>query len=142
MAGEDDFGRNVGDDAGHDFGRNVGDDAGHDAGRDVGHDAGGNAGRKRTSGPDRDLARAVGRREARKLRARREGAAYFWYWFGMFGLVGWAVAIPTLAGIALGVWLDRVRSDPFSWTLMLLFLGVVVGCLNAWYWVQKEQKRR
>lgn len=98
--------------------------------------------RKTASGRERDLAATVGRREERKLRARREGAGYFWYWFGMFGLVGWAVAVPTLAGIALGAWLDRVRSDTYSWTLTFLFLGVAAGCLNAWYWVQKEQRRK
>lgn len=89
-----------------------------------------------------DLARAVGRREQRKLRARSEGGPDFWYWFGMFGLVGWAVALPTLGGIAVGTWLDRVQPGPHSWTLTFLFGGVVVGCLNAWYWVQKEQRRR
>jgi ATP synthase protein I len=60
----------------------------------------------------------------------------------MFGLVGWSVAIPTLIGIAVGVWIDRTHSGPYSWTLMLLFAGVVVGCLNAWYWVKKESKER
>jgi ATP synthase protein I len=25
-----------------------------------------------------------------------------------------------------------------SWTLMLLGAGIVMGCLNAWYWVKKE----
>jgi ATP synthase protein I len=24
---------------------------------------------------------------------------------------------------------------------MLLFIGVIVGCLNAWYWVKRESRR-
>jgi hypothetical protein len=23
---------------------------------------------------------------------------------------------------------------------MLLFIGVIVGCLNAWYWVKRESR--
>jgi ATP synthase protein I len=59
----------------------------------------------------------------------------------MFGLVGWSVAIPTLLGIALGVWLDREFPAEHSWTLTFLFIGVLLGCLNAWYWVRQESGR-
>jgi ATP synthase protein I len=27
-----------------------------------------------------------------------------------------------------------------SWTLTLLFTGLFIGCLNAWYWVVREDK--
>jgi ATP synthase protein I len=64
-----------------------------------------------------------------------------WFGLGMFGLVGWAVAIPTLLGIAAGVWIDRRTAGPYSWTLMGLMAGVVLGCINAWFWVRKESRR-
>ncbi len=60
----------------------------------------------------------------------------------MFGLVGWAVVLPTLAGIALGLWLDASFPGRPSWTLTLLVAGLAVGCLNAWYWVRRELARR
>ena len=84
--------------------------------------------------------RRVGGEARRKLKARREKDRGLWFGLGMFGLVGWSVAIPTLAGIALGVWIDARTASPYSWTLMLLFVGVVVGCFNAWYWVKKESR--
>ena len=28
----------------------------------------------------------------------------------------------------------------YSWTLMLLGVGVILGCLNAWFWVSKERQ--
>jgi ATP synthase protein I len=84
--------------------------------------------------------RAVARKEARKEKARGEKDRGLWFGLGMFGLVGWSVAIPTLIGIAAGVWIDSSVSSPYSWTLMLLFVGVVVGCLNAWYWVRRESR--
>ena len=58
----------------------------------------------------------------------------------MSGLVGWSVTIPTLIGAALGMWVDNRYPSPYSWTLMLLFMGLIVGCLNAWQWVRSEYK--
>jgi len=56
----------------------------------------------------------------------------------MFGVVGWTVAITTIIGVALGIWIDRTWPSSYSWTLTLLFIGLIVGCLNAWYWIKKE----
>jgi len=83
----------------------------------------------------------VGTKENRKIRARQEEDRDVWFGLGMFGLVGWAVAIPALIGIATGIWIDKRWPSPYSWTLMLLVIGVVVGCLNAWYWVRRESRR-
>jgi ATP synthase protein I len=83
----------------------------------------------------------VGTKENRKIRARQEEDRGVWFGLGMFGLVGWAVAIPALIGIAVGIWIDKRWPSPYSWTLMLLVIGVVVGCLNAWYWVRRESRR-
>lgn len=84
--------------------------------------------------------RTVKDKASRKMTARREGDRTLWYGLGMFGIVGWSVAIPTLIGIAFGIWLDVTLDDPYSWTLMMLFLGVIIGCLNAWYWIQRESQ--
>ncbi len=88
-----------------------------------------------------DYRRRIEAREARKLRARREGRESPLSGFAAFGIVGWSIAIPTLLGIALGWWIDRRWPGPYSWTLMLLFGGLILGCLNAWNWIQKEQNR-
>jgi ATP synthase protein I len=93
------------------------------------------AGREPKRDPFRD---EVGTKEARKLQARREQNHDIWFWLGMFGLVGWSVAIPTVLGVALGRWIDTTWPSRVSWTLMLLFVGLVLGCLNAWYWVTRE----
>jgi ATP synthase protein I len=82
----------------------------------------------------------VGAQERRKARARRKGGDRIWLGFAAFGLIGWSVAVPTLLGIALGVWLDRRFPGRLSWTLMLLALGLGVGCLNAWHWVSREHR--
>ena len=80
------------------------------------------------------IARKAQRMEESRKR-RRESA---WYGLGMFGLVGWSVAIPIVAGIALGIWIDRRWPGEVSWTLTLLITGAAVGAMNAWYWFQRE----
>ncbi len=85
-----------------------------------------------------EFARRVGSMEARRMRARRRRGHGLWYGLGMFGLVGWSVALPTVIALALGVWLDSRGHGRYSWTLMLLVAGIAIGCFNAWHWVRRE----
>ena len=87
-----------------------------------------------------NLAGQVGAKAARKLRARRHASQGIWFGLGMMGLIGWSVAIPTLLGAALGLWLDKHHSGGHAWTLSLLVAGLAIGCLNAWHWIDKEEK--
>jgi ATP synthase protein I len=90
--------------------------------------------------PKSPLSQGVGAKAARKLRARRHVTRTVWFGLGMMGLIGWSVVVPTLLGAALGIWLDNHHPGSHSWTLMLLVIGLVIGCLNAWHWVRKEDK--
>jgi len=90
-----------------------------------------------SSTSDSQLIEQVSKKEQRKLKARKQNRSV-WFGLGMFGLVGWSIAIPTLIGIAIGIWIDRSWPGRFSCTLMCLFLGVVVGCWIAWYWIKRE----
>jgi ATP synthase protein I len=86
------------------------------------------------------LSQEVGDKAARKLRAQRHVTRTVWFGLGMMGVVGWSVAIPTLLGALLGLWLDQRYPGGRSWTLALLVAGLVIGCFNAWYWVSAEDK--
>lgn len=98
------------------------------------------ADRKPGRKPDEKFRHQVKASQQRKLRAKRRGDQGVWFGLGMFGLVGWSVAIPALVAIAVGIWLDARLTSQYSWTLMLLVLGVGVGCLNAWFWVSRERR--
>jgi ATP synthase protein I len=89
--------------------------------------------------PDSEFRLRIRRRLARHRKAQQEKNQLF-FGLGVFGVVGWSVAIPTLLGIALGVWIDQKWPSQYSWTLMLLFVGVVLGCLNAWFWIDSSSK--
>ena len=86
-----------------------------------------------------EFAEEVAEKEVRRVRARQRRARGVWFGLGTFGLVGWSVAVPTMIGVAIGIWVDTTWPGGFSWTLMLLVAGMVIGCLNAWYWVQRER---
>jgi len=57
---------------------------------------------------------------------------------GAFGIVGWSIAVPTVGGAFLGLWLNRVAPQDFSWPIALILGGVVVGAIIAWRWIDKE----
>lgn len=86
------------------------------------------------------LGREIGAKAERKLRAQRNPAQGVWFGLGMMGLVGWSVAVPTLLGAALGIWLDKRHEGSHPWTLTLLVAGLFVGCLIAWHWVAREDR--
>jgi len=87
-----------------------------------------------------EFIRQVGAKETRKLRAQRRVTRTVWSGLGMMGLVGWSVVVPTLAGAALGVWLDNRYPANHSWMLTLLIAGLTIGCVNAWHWVAQEHR--
>ena len=84
--------------------------------------------------------RVVGDKLKRKLKAQQNPAQGVWMGLGMMGIVGWSVVIPTLLGAALGNWIDNHRPGTYSWTLMLLVIGLLLGCFNAWHWMASQGK--
>jgi len=86
------------------------------------------------------FSRAVASRVRRKLLARGDRSAGVWFGLGMMGLIGWSIAVPTLLGAVIGVWLDEHYPAPHSWTLTLLVAGLLLGCLNAWRWIAREDR--
>lgn len=94
---------------------------------------------ERRRAPD-PLSGRIDRQARRKMRARRHRHRATWFGLGMYGLVGWSVVMPTLLGVAAGLWVDSRWPGRFSWTLMLMLGGLLLGCWNAWYWVSLEQR--
>ena len=86
------------------------------------------------------FANEVEEKANRKLKALGESKRSVWFGLGMFGIIGWTVAVPTLLGAALGIYLDKKHPESFSWTLTCLILGLFAGCLIAWHWITKEHK--
>ncbi len=94
--------------------------------------------KRNTANQETTFSRQVGAQAACKLKARRNSTRGVWFGLGMSGLIGWSVTVPALMGAALGIWVDKHYPSRFSWTLMLLVIGLIIGCLNAWHWVASE----
>ncbi|HPG11285.1 MAG TPA: AtpZ/AtpI family protein [Chitinophagaceae bacterium] len=86
------------------------------------------------------FSRSVGEKEKQKLKAQNETKRSVWSAFGLFGIVGWTIVMPTLLGAVLGKWLDKTYPQSFSWTLTCLLTGLLIGCLAAWRWIKMEHK--
>ena len=67
----------------------------------------------------------VARKEALRLKGLRHKDETVWFGLGMFGIIGWAVAIPTLIGVAFGLWIDR------TWP-STVFLGTDVSYCRSY----------
>lgn len=86
---------------------------------------------------EEELLEEIRKQSEKKIKAKEEGSEVM-FGLGLFGIVGWSIAIPTLLGIALGIYLDKRFTQSFSWTITLLFAGVILGAFNAWHWVQEK----
>ena len=82
----------------------------------------------------------IARKEKKRLISLKHPDPPVWFGLGTFGIVGWSVVIPTVAGIALGIWIDKTFPSRYSWTLILLTLGIMAGCGNAWAWISRQQR--
>ncbi len=87
-----------------------------------------------------EFGQQVGAKAARKLKAQRRVTQTVWSGLGMMGMVGWSVAVPTLLGAALGLWLGEHHPGAHSWTLALLAVGLGRGCFTACHGVAKEDR--
>lgn len=79
------------------------------------------------------------RRSAERMkRARSEPGFSPLRGLGAFGIIGWSIAVPTVGGAFLGLWLNKVVPQTFSWPIALILGGVVVGGIIAWGWIERE----
>lgn len=87
--------------------------------------------------PEDELLNEVEKDANKKIKSKSEGKEIM-FGLGFFGIVGWSIAVPTLLAIALGVYLDKKLNSNFSWTLTLIFAGVLLGSFNVWSWLNEN----
>jgi ATP synthase protein I len=84
------------------------------------------------AGEDKELNEQIERQAERMRKADRARPTLMaqTVYLGTLGLV---FVLPVIGGAYLGHWLDNL-SEGYSmrWTLSLIFLGLVVGAVNAW----------
>lgn len=77
----------------------------------------------------------------KRLKQKRSGSNAPWYYLGLIGEIGFAIAIPIAGGAILGVVVDRAWGTTPIATLSLLFLGVVISFMNLFKTVETITKK-
>lgn len=92
-------------------------------------------GRAKESDP---LEESVRKTRTRREQAARKGERPVAKNLAMIGAIGWLIVAPTLLGIFAGRWLDQSQEQSVFWTLSLMFIGLVAGCVLAWKRMNRE----
>lgn len=72
-------------------------------------------------------------RQARRMRRAERNRNSWLAQTAYLGTVGLSLVLPVIAGAYLGRWLDeRTHGYSISWTISLIFVGVVVGGINVY----------
>lgn len=82
----------------------------------------------------------IGRRAERLKKTRENAGLSPLRGLGVFGMIGWSIAVPTVGGAFLGLWLDRTIPQDFPWVLALILGGVTLGGFIAWAWIGRESR--
>lgn len=90
-----------------------------------------------TEEPD-GLLRSVRRRRERHRLWLRSGEPSFARNLAQVGVLGWTIVVPTLLGVLLGRWVDRLLGTGIFWTGPLLLVGLALGCWSAWRWMHSQ----
>lgn len=56
---------------------------------------------------------------------------------GQIGILGWTIVVPTLVGLFIGRWLDRIADTGVFFSAPLLMLGAAFGFWSAWKWMHR-----
>ncbi len=94
---------------------------------------------KRKRSTEEELLEQIKKDSAKKIKSKEEGNEIL-FGLGLFGIIGWSIALPTLIGTAIGVFLDGKFTQSFSWTITFLFAGVIFGAFNAWHWIKEKSR--
>jgi len=76
-------------------------------------------------------------KEALRLKQAEQHKHSLLIYSSYIGALGMVLVLPIVAGAYLGRWLDSFEIGfSISWTVSLIFVGVIVGAVNAYYLIQ------
>ncbi len=90
-----------------------------------------------TPDDDRRLREQLARQAKRQRQAEHDRSSILaqTVYLGTLGLV---LVLPVIVGAYLGRWLDtRLAGYSISWTISLIFVGLVVGAFNVWLMIRE-----
>jgi len=76
-----------------------------------------------------------------KKNAKEKGMVNSWYYFGLSGQIGLAIALPIAGGALIGSYIDERFHTYHQYTIILLFAGIVLSMINFIVTVRSILKR-
>ena len=89
-------------------------------------------------GADSRLADAARRTHALDEAGRRDPEPSLARRFGQIGVLGWVIVGPTILGVVLGNWLDRLLGTGIALAAALTMLGAALGLWLAMRWMHEQ----
>jgi len=79
-----------------------------------------------------------------RTRKTKEGKGFVtsWYYFGLSGQIGFAIALPIAGGAMLGSYIDDWFHTYPQYTVILLFVGILLSMVNFVFTIQSILKRQ
>lgn len=87
---------------------------------------------------DRDLQSAARRSQSRETQGAQNPEPSLARRFGQIGVLGWMIVAPTLLGVVLGHWLDRMLGTGIMLAAALILLGAALGLWFALKWMHEQ----
>lgn len=77
------------------------------------------------------------KQEAQRIKQAEKHKHSLLIYSSLAGVLGVVLVLPIVGGAYLGRWLDSLSSGfNISWTISLIFVGVIVGAVNVYYLIQ------
>ena len=87
---------------------------------------------------DQSLERAAAAARARAEAGRADPEPSLARRLGQIGVLGWVIVGPTLAGLALGHWIDGALNSGITVSAALTMLGAGLGLYLAFRWMHQQ----
>lgn len=84
------------------------------------------------------MTEAARRAERRRAEGERDPEPSLGRRFAQIGVLGWIIVGPTLMGVLLGGWLDRLAGSGITLTAALTLLGAALGLWLALRWMHEQ----
>ena len=77
------------------------------------------------------------KQEAQRIKQAEKHKHSLLIYSSFAGVLGMVLVLPIVGGAYLGRWLDSFNSGfTISWTISLIFVGVIIGAVNVYYLIQ------
>jgi ATP synthase protein I len=87
---------------------------------------------------DNHMTEAARRAQRRQAQGERDPEPSLGRRFAQIGVLGWIIVGPTLLGVLIGGWIDRLLGSGITTTAALTLLGAALGLWLALRWMHEQ----